>query len=118
MSEATPTGQPKLSELAASCPRCEHLNPPGKERCERCGARLFVECQHCRHLNRRVLTHCENCQGRLRRGLFHRARRRRRHQRRHASERQHTGKTVLPVALGSAGFLLALALLYLVRRWF
>jgi hypothetical protein len=118
MSEAAQTGESKPSEHGASCPRCEHLNPPAKEHCERCGARLFVECHHCKHLNRRVLTHCEKCQGRLRRGLFHRARRRRRHHSHHASGRQRTGKTVVPVALGSAGLLLALALLYLVRRWF
>ena len=47
------------------CCKCEHLNPTGLEKCERCGQSLFIDCPKCRKRNARVLMQCVSCRGRL-----------------------------------------------------
>lgn len=49
------------------CVKCEHLNPPGAEKCSSCGAHLFVFCAHCNHRNARVHSRCEKCSRKLHR---------------------------------------------------
>lgn len=58
------------------CSKCEHLNPPGRNDCEKCSAHLFLVCRECGQGNERVRTRCTNCGHRLHRSLFGRVKRR------------------------------------------
>lgn len=60
-SEAGPAGPGVL------CVKCEHLNPPGVDKCINCEAHLFVFCTHCNHRNARVHSRCERCNRKLHR---------------------------------------------------
>ncbi len=79
------------------CVKCEHLNPPGLDKCETCDAHLFVVCSRCGHRNGRVLSRCAGCRGKLHRSI---------------RERWKGGSEVQPVnllyfGLGIAGIALA-----------
>lgn len=54
---------------AVLCVKCEHLNDPKLETCERCGTHLYVLCSRCEHKNPRVLSRCEKCKHRLHKKL-------------------------------------------------
>lgn len=66
--EEAPSGPAGKGTL---CCKCERLNPPDLERCDRCGEALHVECPQCRKRNPRVLMHCTSCRGRLHRASHH-----------------------------------------------
>ena len=62
------------SSRAVLCAKCEHLNPPRLNVCERCGAHLHVVCHSCGHRNSRVKTRCVECNHRLHRSSISRVR--------------------------------------------
>jgi|688.fasta_scaffold77661_2 hypothetical protein len=63
------------SAKATLCVKCEHLCDLHLERCDRCGAHLFVLCSGCGHKNPRVISRCEKCQHRLHKTVKDRVRR-------------------------------------------
>lgn len=62
------------SAKATLCVKCEHLCDLSLDRCDRCGAHLFVKCGHCGHKNARVISRCEKCQHRLHKSVKDRVR--------------------------------------------
>ena len=54
-----------LGSRGVLCGRCEHLNPPASETCEKCGEELFVACDRCGFRNERALTYCRKCRREL-----------------------------------------------------
>ena len=55
------------------CCKCERLNPPDLEHCDRCGETLHVDCPQCHKRNSRVLMHCTSCRARLHRSPHHKS---------------------------------------------
>jgi len=117
MSEAGPVAQDARGDRGLLCPQCEHLNPLGRETCERCEAHLFVECARCGHVNQRVFVRCQKCHKRLHRGLFHRSRR---HHHRHEHHRHSRGRRIglllFQAGLVALGLGLAFAVVHLINR--
>lgn len=76
MSEDLPAN-PRQSESskATLCVKCEHLCSPGLERCDRCGAHLYILCAHCGHKNARLISRCEKCKHRLHKSVKDRVKR-------------------------------------------
>ncbi len=58
-SESRPTKPP--GEKGVLCAKCDHLNPPGSNVCDECGAHLYVSCHSCGQRNRRVDAICSHC---------------------------------------------------------
>jgi hypothetical protein len=57
--------QPTESSKGTLCVKCEHVCSPGLERCDRCGAHLYILCALCGHKNARAVSRCEMCKHRL-----------------------------------------------------
>lgn len=49
------------SKRGILCPKCEHLNPLGLDKCEYCQGHLFIVCKKCGATNQRVLSRCTSC---------------------------------------------------------
>ena len=70
---------PDKNQPGVLCTRCDHLNYLGQEKCEDCGAPLFVKCTHCGEQSPRVFSRCPHCHHRLR------------HRGRHGHRKHHGG---------------------------
>lgn len=49
------------SKRGLLCPKCEHLNPLGLDKCEYCQSHLFIVCKKCGTTNQRALSRCTSC---------------------------------------------------------
>lgn len=81
------------------CGKCEHLNPRGIDKCERCDSHLYVTCQQCKHRNPRVASRCSNCNHHL-----HKSKSKKFFRKMFKKDR---GKIVLQVGLGIIGAIIA-----------
>lgn len=93
--EAVGGGARPVSQKGVLCIKCEHLNPPGIETCEECGAHLYVNCQECQTKNSRVSARCSHCKRRL-------------HKRKKRQGREERGINLVYVGLVLAGILAAI----------
>ena len=61
--ENSPTNGEKetKSNRGVLCPKCEHLNPLGLDKCEYCQSHLFIVCKKCGTTNARALSRCSSC---------------------------------------------------------
>jgi hypothetical protein len=57
---------------SVACAKCGHLNPHGKNVCDKCGAHLHVVCHHCGYHNVRARARCIECNHQLHRSWFKR----------------------------------------------
>lgn len=67
---------PSAGPNAVLCVKCDHLCALDLERCDRCGAHLYVICSKCEHKNPRVLSRCRECGRRLHKTVGDRVRNR------------------------------------------
>lgn len=60
----------KSGERGVLCAKCNHVNPPGRTLCNRCGSHLFITCNDCGHQSERSVTRCRKCGRRLHRSAL------------------------------------------------
>lgn len=75
--EPQPSAPRPSGPNAVLCVKCDHLNDPALEQCERCGGHLYILCSKCEHKNPRVLSRCAKCKRRLHKTVRDRVRSRR-----------------------------------------
>ncbi len=66
MSESKTKTEAQQGAKGVLCPKCEHLNPRGLDKCEFCSTHLYIACPKCSARIGRVEPRCPECGNRIR----------------------------------------------------